>query len=135
MTPGSIIALRKALRSALLAHSALVARLGGPRCYDEAPQGAQPPYITLGDVRSRDWSTASDDGAEHVVALDIWSRHHGVEEALDIAELTSQALAAMPAMTGHRLVSMRLQSSETRRENKGQIARTRLQFRAVTETI
>lgn len=135
MTPLSIIAVRRAARQALLAHAPLMARLGGARCYDEAPPGAVMPYLTLGDVRSRDWSTSSDDGAEHLLVLDVWSRHHGAEDALDLAALAQQALAAWPAMTGHRLISLRLQSVEARRESKGQIAHAMLRFTIITETI
>ena len=136
MTADAIIALRRALRVALVANGPLTARLGGPEIYDEAPRNTTPPYVAFGDVRSRDWSTVSDSGAEHSFAIDVWSQHHGVNEALEIAALVASALeTTTPVLAGHRLISMFPQSVESRRENGGRYTRARQIFRAVTEKI
>ena len=70
MSASSVVSLRKALHAALAADAALAALLGGARIHDEAPRGAEPPYLTFGDARARDWSTGTDKGAEHALVID-----------------------------------------------------------------
>lgn len=136
MNASSIIALRKAVRDHLLADSAITAMTGPAGVYDEAPPGASPPYITFADVRSRDWSTASDDGAEHTLALDVWSRQRGLADVLQLASAISVRLDDAPLQPdGHRLVSMFLVGMESRRESRGRFARVRMAWRAITESL
>lgn len=136
MIAAAALEMRKAIVTALLADSILATMLGSAKIHDEAPRNQQPPYVTLGDLRSRDWSTGSDRGAEHILALDVWSSHHGTREALEIADRVATVLeGAALAMTGHRLISLALQSTETRRENGARFMRARQTFRIVTERI
>lgn len=128
------IALRKAIRAKLLAHAALVTRLGGARVYDEAPRGAPQPYITFAQSRSRDWSTMGERGCEHALTLDVWSERAGVREALEIAALASAALDDQTlALEGHILVNLQVREVETTREIGNRFMRARLRLRAVTE--
>ena len=53
------VALRAAIHDALAADGALTALLGGPKIYDEPPNGAAFPYVTLGDARVSDFSTGA----------------------------------------------------------------------------
>ena len=94
------------------------------------------PYLQFGDVSSRDWSTTSDAGAEHVLHLHVWSMQQGLKEALEIAA-DAQRILDDSALTlgGHRLVSIQYVSTESRREQSGRFARISLRFRAVTEPI
>ncbi len=134
MIAASIIALRKSVRIVLINDTALIASLGGPHFYDEIPAHVTLPYAGFGDVRSRDWSTATDQGVEHTLAIDVWSDHHGAQEALAIAEIIAGALELAPlSMTSHRLISLRAQSVETRRENGGRVLRARQIFHVTTE--
>lgn len=134
MTISAAIALRTAVRSLLLASQPLLDRLGGPKVFEEAPRNADMPYVTFGDVRSRDWSTSSDKGAEHTLIVDVWTQHHGPAAALEVAELVSAILADIEmAMQDHRLISFFEQSIETRRELNGRAWRARLIFRVITE--
>ena len=134
MIAASAIALRKAAHALLIADTALLTRLGGPAVFDEAPRNTSPPCVTLGEIRSRDWSTSTDKGAEHNLIIEIWSQHHGAQEALEIASLVAQALETGPVtLSGHHLVSLRAQSLETRRENNGRTTRARQLFRVITE--
>ena len=118
------------------ADASLIAKLGGARIYDEAPRGVAAPYLQFGDVSSRDWSTTSDAGAEHVLHLHVWSMQQGLKEALEIAA-DAQRILDDSALTlgGHRLVSIQYVSTESRREQSGRFARISLRFRAVTEPI
>ena len=136
MSASPVIALRKAVRAALLADAALLAALGGPNVFDEAPREASPPYVVYGDSLARDWSTVSDRGAEQFLVVQVWSLQRGVREALDLAArvtalLDDQALA----LEGHRLVNLRLVAMETRRELNGRFVRVSIRLRAVTEAL
>ena len=131
-----VISLRKAIRLALAGDAALVAKLGGPNVFDEAPREAIPPYIAFGDASVRDLSTSSDRSAEQFAVLNVWSLQRGLREALDIADRVAALLDdAALALDGHRLVNLRLVSLETRREGNGRFARASLRFRAVTEAV
>ena len=136
MTNSSIVALRKSIHSFLIADAALTEMLNGPRIYDEAPRGTEPPYVTFGDARSRDWSTATDRGEEHFVQLDVWSAQRGARQALAVATRVQDLLDdGNLSLDNHTLVNLRFQQIDTRRENQGRFVRASLRFRAVTEAI
>ena len=77
-------ALQKAIYAALTADAAVVAALGGPRIYDDVPVRSDFPYLTFGQSTERDWSTATDDGHEHLVTLHVWSRARGRKETDEV---------------------------------------------------
>ena len=129
-----VVALRRAIRAALLADPTLTGLLGGPRVYDEAPPGAPSPRIAFADVQSRDWSAQASRGAEQVLALSVWSDARGTREALDIADRVVALLdEAQLTLTGHRLIDLRFVALATRREQNGRYARADIRFRATTE--
>ena len=131
-----VIALRKAIRLQLTGDAALVAKLGGPNVFDEAPREAIPPYVAFGDSSLRDLSTSTDRSAEQFAVLNVWSLQRGLREALDIADRVAALLDdAALALDGHRLVNLRLVALETKREGNGRFARASLRFRAVTESV
>lgn len=136
MSGSPVVALRKAIRLALLANGPLVARLGGANVFDEAPREAIPPYVAYGDSLARDWSSASDRGAEQFVILNVWSIQRGLREALDIAARVTALLDDQPlALENHHLVNLRLVSMETRREANGRFVRAAIRLRAVSEAL
>lgn len=126
--------LQKALYSALLADSELIALLGGNHVYDDVPQGAPFPYVTIGESSVSDWSTGSDDGYEHILTLHVWSRAKGRKQVYDIVNCIRQVLDQSPlTVTGHHLVNMRFELSEARRESDGETYHGIVRYRAVTE--
>ncbi len=129
-----VLALRRAIRAALLADAQLTGLLGGPRVYDEAPPGAPAPRVAFADVQARDWSAQASKGAEQIVVLSVWSNARGAREALDIADRIVALLdeAELP-LTGHRLIDLRFLALATRREQNGRYARADIRFRATTE--
>ena len=134
MSTSPVIALRKAVRLVLLADAALLAALGGPSIYDEAPREASPPYIAYGDSQARDWSTSTDRGTEQFLTIEVWSIQRGLREALDIAARVTALLDDQPlALDNHHLVNLRLVSMETRREANGRFVRAAIRLRAVSE--
>ncbi len=53
----------KALYEALKNDDELIETLGGEHVYDHVPPKTPFPYVTLGETLSKDWSTASEPGA------------------------------------------------------------------------
>lgn len=132
--PDSSAALRAAIHDALAADASLAAILGGPKIYDEPPKSAAFPYVTLGEARVSDFSTGSEEGAEHQLTLHAWSREGGHREAHLIAGALLQALDDAPLpLAGHRLVNMRFAVADVRRESDGRTYHAFVRFRAVTE--
>lgn len=126
--------LQVAIHQALTTSPAVTSLLGGAHVYDHVPRDQGFPFVSFGVTSERDWSTGSDAGGEHIVTLHVWSKAAGRHEADHIAAavravLHDQALI----LTGHRLVNLRQEITETRREVDNEIYHGVIRFRAVTE--
>jgi Protein of unknown function (DUF3168) len=134
--PSASWALQKAIHVALTNAGPLTALMGGVRIFDDAPRNPAFPYVTHGESVVRDWSCATDEGHEHSVTVHVWSRGAGRRQAHEILgaiglTLDGQALT----LDGHRLISLRHEFSEVRRESDGETWRGLLRLRATTEVI
>jgi len=87
MTASTGWSLQRGIYQALANSSELGALLGGTRIYDDLPQAASYPFISLGQSMLRDWSTGMEDGAEHLLTLHVWSRAGGKKQVHDIIEV------------------------------------------------
>jgi len=131
------LALQTAILSALAASPDLSALTGGSaRVFDFVPPGTPYPYVTFGQSVERDWSTGTEDGREHTLTLQVWSRASGRAEVYSGAAIIRGLLhlAKLP-LAGFNLVSLRYQFSEARREPDGETFRSIVRFRAVTEPV
>lgn len=136
MSASPVIALRKAIRTRLLADVTLTATLGGDKVYDEAPRNADPPYALFVDSQMRDWSAGASRGAEQFLTLAVVTTVRGVSGALDVAQRIADLLDEAPlTLDDHALIDLRFQSMETRRDQSGRFARVNLRFRATTENL
>jgi uncharacterized protein DUF3168 len=127
-------ALQQSIFAALTANITLLTLLGGPRVYDDVPQASAFPYLTFGQSTTRDWSTGSDDGSEHVLTLHVWSQARGKKEAHEIMGAVRTALHDQAlSLGGHRLINLRHEFSEARREPDGDTIHGIVRYRAVTE--
>lgn len=127
-------ALQRGVYQALVGSSVLTTLLGGPRIYDDAPQAAAFPFVTLGQSVIRDWSTGTEDGGEHELTLHVWSRTGGKREVLAIVEAIKAALHDQPLLLeDHYLVNLRHQFSEARLDPDGDTFHGIVRYRAVTE--
>lgn len=132
----SSFALQKAFYLKLTADAALNALLGGPRVYDDVPVRGEFPYVTFGQTSERDWSTGTDIGGEHVVTLHVWSRAAGRKEADEIIDAVRTALHDQAlSLSGHRLVNLRHEFSDARRDADGESYHGITRYRAVTEPV
>jgi hypothetical protein len=134
--PSSSWALQKAVHSTLVGNAALVAALGAARIYDDVPRKPTFPYVTYGASTVRDWSTGTEDGHEHVLTLHVWSRGAGRKQAHELVGTIEAALDQQPlTLDSHRLVNLRHELSDIRREPDGETWRGIIRFRAATEVL
>jgi hypothetical protein len=128
--------LQKAVYTALAADGPLLALLGGAHIHDAVPQRPAFPYVVIGEAQIRDWSTGTETGSEHMLMLHVWSRYGGKREAHEIADTVRAVLdGALLGLEGNRLVNLRHQYSELKRDEDGETQHGVLRFRAVTEPV
>ena len=126
--------LQQAVHATLTADTALLALLGGTRIYDDVPRGAAFPYVSLAAFTARDWTTGTEPGTEITFTVHAWSRGAGHKQPHLIADAVRTALHDQPlTLADHRLVNLRHDASETRRERDGDTYRVIARFRAVVE--
>jgi hypothetical protein len=134
MMSSSGFALQQAIFQKLSNDAATVAALGGTRIYDDVPARAEFPFLTFGQSTERDWSTGTELGHEHLVTLHVWSRGRGRKEAETAIAAAREALHDQALeLAGHRLVNLRHEYSEARRDTDGETFHGIARFRAVTE--
>jgi hypothetical protein len=135
--PSPSWALQQAIFAKLASDAALLALLGGvPRIYDDVPQGADFPYLTFASSQVRDLGASPEDGTEHILSLNVWSLAKGRKETHEIMGALRAALHDQTlSLASCRLVNLRCDQSEARRESDGETYRGTVRLRAVTEPI
>ena len=127
-------ALQSNIYQALTNSSELTSLLGGDRIYSQAPPAAQFPFITVGQTVNLDWSTGTDEGAEHSLTLHVWSRADGAREVHEILEMIRTVLHdQLLALEDHYLVNLRHEFMEARLDPDGETMHGIVRYRAVTE--
>ncbi len=127
-------ALQAAVFEALSGDAALASLLGGANVFDGAPRNQPAPYVHLGELNARDWSTATEAGTEINFAVVAWSRTEGRSEGLAIADRVVALLHdAALVLNGYRLVNLRHVTTETARVEKPEGRRAVVRFRAAVE--
>lgn len=128
--------LQRSVFAALSASGTVTALLGGAHVYDDVPAATQYPYVTIGESLVRDWSTGSEDGDEHILTVHVWSRAAGRKQTHEIMSALREVLHdAALSVAGHRLVNLRHEFSDARREPDGETYHGVVRYRAVTEPI
>lgn len=127
---------QRAIYETLTGSSAVATVLGGARVHDDVPRGAELPYLTIGQSSARDWSTGTEDGEEHTLTVHVWSRANGRKQVQEIMGVVRGVLNdAALSLSGHRLVNLRHEFGEARRDPDGETYHGLMRFRAVTEPI
>ena len=127
-------ALQRNIYQALTNSSELTSLLGGDRIYSQAPPAAQFPFITLGQTVNLDWSTGTDEGAEHSLTLHVWSRADSAREVHEILEMIRTVLHdQLLALEDHYLVNLCHEFMEARLDPDGETMHGIVRYRAVTE--
>jgi hypothetical protein len=129
-------AIQRGIYQALASSSDLTSILGGARIYDDPPQSASYPFVSLGQSLVRDWSTGSEDGAEHMLTLHVWSRAGGKKQVHEIVEAIEDVLHDQPlTLLDHHLVNLRHDFTEARQDPDGDTYHGIVRYRAVTEPL
>ncbi len=77
--------------------------------HDGPPVDAAPPYLVIGADLVTDWSTKTETGHEHRIAINVWDAGPGTARAKAIMGAVETRLAALAGShDGHLLVSTRL---------------------------
>ncbi len=127
-------AVLKAIHQRLSGDAGLVALLGPDGIRDRLLARSKLPAIVIGEMETRDLSTAGEPGEEHFLALEIWSEGDGRRQVLEIAARVTALLDdASLALDGAVLVSLLRIGLRTRREVKTKFYLAEIRFRAVTE--
>ena len=127
-------ALQAAIFSKLTGDAPVLAALGGPRIYDDVPRQPTFPYVTYGQSTVRDWSTGTDDAHEHIITLHVWTRASGRKPAHEISSAIEAAIDQQAlVLDGYRLITLRHEFSDVRREADNETWRGIVRLRAVTE--
>ncbi|WP_173931138.1 DUF3168 domain-containing protein [Chelativorans sp. Marseille-P2723] len=128
------IELQRAVAKRLGEEADLVAEMRGAKFHDVAPANLTFPYITFGRASTYDWSTATEEGSEHLFALHIWSTYKGRKEALRLMDMVRAALhEGELKFDDHHLVSLRLISTEMRFDEAISAYEGVMRFRALVE--
>ena len=128
--------IQKTIYDQLIADQELVSLLNGPDIFDGEPDRRELPYVLFGAIESDDWSTATEDGEEHLVELVVWSSADGRMEAALIAEAIRKALANVDVSSGqNKLVNFSWETTTTQRAKDQRHFIGTLTFRAVTEPV
>ncbi|OCJ18090.1 hypothetical protein A6U87_04065 [Rhizobium sp. AC44/96] len=120
---------------ALLSEDAeLTAMIGPDAIRDRLVAGRKLPCIVVGELTSNDYSTSTEEGEEHLLALEIWSDAAGRRQVQTIVERLHALLQdAALGLATHHLVGVRHLATRTRREPKTRLHVAEMRFRAVTE--
>ncbi len=136
MTQDAALALHRAVLEALRTDAELGVLLGGARVYDRPPRRMQPPYVTLGDIESRDRNTFDIRGERHTLILHAWSEHGGRRQAYEIVGRMDMLLDDAPLMLeGHRLVELRTVFRSVLRMRDGRLFHGILRLQAITHPL
>lgn len=134
MAASAVWALQQSIYQALAGNAEVVDVLGGAKIFDDVPQSASFPYLTFGQSIERDWSTGSERGCEHTLTLHVWSQAGGRKQTHEIIEKVRAALNDAPiTVEDHKLVNLRHEFSEARRDEDGETYHGIVRYRAVTE--
>ena len=136
MSAAAESALCDAVAELLRAEPALAAWLGTPaRVYAETPAQPTYPYATVSRTQSRPLK-ADGGGAEHLLTLTCVVQYGGVAEARALTGAVREAVDdAAPALTDHRLVSLRVAYADLFRGSDRKSVLGVLRLRAVTEPL
>ncbi len=129
-------ALLVAIHARLAADPQLVAMIGTDGIRDRLLPRPVLPTLVMGEMETRDYSTATEAGEEHRLVLEVWSDAAGRREAEELAERVRVLLQdAALSLAGHLLVSLAHERTRTRRQANAKLFLAELRFRAVTEPL
>jgi hypothetical protein len=137
MSAPSLAALQDALYAALASSAALQALIGVPaRVFDHVPDGTAFPYVEIGEVSARRFDSASRNGLDCTVTLNVWSRYSGRREAKQILDAIYAVLHdGSLSVAGNAHVLTSFQSAETKRDDDGLTYHGLVKYRVIVQAV
>jgi hypothetical protein len=132
---GPILALRAAILRAAQADVPLAVLMGGTaRLFDEPPRSAQPVYALFCDVTARDVPADGARSHEQEGTLVVFAKEGSARTALDVADRLAALIDDAPlVLDGHHLVDLAVTTIAATRDEKTNLTRVTLTFRAFTD--
>ncbi|MER8832144.1 DUF3168 domain-containing protein [Mesorhizobium sp. M0909] len=128
------VELQKAIFEAVNDDPDLSAALGDARLFDRAPENVAFPHMTVGRTSVYDWATGTENNAEQLLTLHVWSKSEASKETTDIMDLVSARLRdAALSLGDHRRAHLKLEFAEARYDEDLSAHHGLLRFRAVIE--
>ena len=124
-------ALQTALYASLTAANVLPS---GVNVYDDVPENAETPYVSLGDCQILPDKAACIDGVEAYPILNIWSTASGYKEAKTIAAAILARLDDKPenlSVSGFSVIVIEIEDYRTLRDPDGITRHIPLTFRVL----
>ncbi len=113
--------------------SALDTGLSDP-VYDKVPASPTYPFVTIGSDKQEDWSAEGVEGEQHTLMIHSWSQSSTLTEIKNIMKDIKDSLHLQAlSVTGHNLVYLKWDSSETELEEDGTTIKGTQKFKAVTQ--
>jgi len=137
MSADSSWPLQQAIYAALVAAPAIKALAGDPaRVFDDVPETAAFPLISIGDATGADWSSKTTDGLEATITLHVWSRQRGRREVKVILDAVHGVLHnAALSVAGHALALLQFEFAEDFLDEDGLTRHGVARYRALTEKV
>jgi hypothetical protein len=127
-------ALMQAIHARLAGDAGLTALIGPDGIRDRLLPRPKLPAVVFGALETRDLSTATEAGEEHVLTLEIWSEGEGRRQAQEIAGRVTALLDNVDlVIDGAVLVSLLRTGCRSRREPRMKAFLVEVRCRAVTE--
>ncbi|WP_454848750.1 DUF3168 domain-containing protein [Rhizobium binxianense] len=123
-----------AIHARLAGDQPLTDMIGPDGVRDRLVAGRRLPCIVVGEVITNDYSTSTEKGGEHFLALEIWAEAGGRKLVEEIAGIVRGLLDdAALALGEHELVSLQHRMTRSMREARTKLHVAEMRFRAVTE--
>jgi hypothetical protein len=106
---------QKAIHDALKAAPAIA----GGRVYDHVPDGADFPYIEIGDEQIVDDGNTCDDGWEVFADVHVWSRSVGYPETKTLIASIVPRLVGITSIAGYTLIAVEVENTRVFRDPDG----------------
>jgi hypothetical protein len=103
--------------------------------FGEMPESQSYPYIVIGEMASRDWSTRTSLGFVTSVVLDCYGQEGSTQIEAINGRVHFLLTSGLVTLLDHKLVGLRVESHETALQADGVTYQGKLTFRAYSEFI
>lgn len=139
MNAPSLVAVQRAVYTALSGDTGLVALLGAGKVFDWVPETTNYPYVNVGDDTSKDYDSQSFHGLESTVVIHSWSRTvgGGRKEIKTIMDRIYQVLheQVLPMVSGQIMILSRCEFATTLLDPDGVTYHGVQRFRILTQGV